>query len=191
MLTKIRAVSASTPKSNAKSTCTSPSCSGVALGVIIGCAVLICMAACVAYCCNRGRRKVKNAVKDKFLGMIFKSSGTNGNGQPADDEERLRPRQAQPTGPQTQTPIYYYQQQRQRYGQSYSNPADAPYAYPRYPEYPDELQYPPRTQPWQPRQAESSKREVKQPTRAIAADETPIERQMRLNRLATKLASSM
>ncbi|CAK7234730.1 hypothetical protein SCUCBS95973_009033 [Sporothrix curviconia] len=200
MLMKLRTVNAATPANNAKSTCTSSSCFGVTLGIIIGSAVIICMAACVAFWCNRGRRKVKNTVKSKVLGMIFRSSANKGGNQPAADEERLRPQQPPPpAGLQPQAPIYY--QQPAYYepnGQPYSNPADAPYEFPRYPEYPSfqgQPKHPPQNQPWQPRQPQPSKREAKreakQQTRTISPEETPVERQMRLNRLATTLASSM
>ncbi|CAK7209537.1 hypothetical protein SBRCBS47491_000477 [Sporothrix bragantina] len=202
LITARRTIPLAAPPSNlnAKHCAALSWCSGATLGIIIGSGVLIFMAICVAYCCNRAHRKAKNTVKGKVLGMIFKSfkSSKNGKGdQPADDEEQLRPQQPPPPppgDPQFQAPTYYQQQP-----YSNGNPADAPYEYPRYPEYPQfqgqHPQYPPQNQPWQPRQPQPSKREAKQQKQqtraAISPEETPAETQMRLNRLATALASSM
>jgi hypothetical protein len=178
------------------SSCTSSACRTVTISLIVGCALLIVMTVLVILCCKRGQRKVKNSVKTKVMGLF---SGSKAAPAPVnDEEEQLRPQQ-QPiqVGPVPAPPAPSYYQS--SYGQPSYERYEAPYEAPYYPEYQQQQQ---RQGQWQQkqqreanrdqRQDRSEEREQQQQRRYEAIpEETPAERQQRLTRLASTVASSM
>ncbi|KAL1897393.1 hypothetical protein Sste5346_004129 [Sporothrix stenoceras] len=172
--------------------CISSACRTVTISLIIGVALLICMTVVVLWCCKRGQRKVKNTVVSGVMGLFSRSSKTAAG--TADDEEQLRPQQ--PIPPALPAPRSY---QPSSYTQRYEAPYEAPY----YPEYQQQQQ---RQWQWQwQRQTQSRNvgraasqnlsekrtQELQSRRYETIPEETPVERQQRLTRLASTVASSM